>query len=193
MLTKKKECQYNCPDELVVERSIRDILATIGIPDTDAETMATPLRVAKAWTEMLRGYEEPDFTATSFPTKFKGMVVRKGIPFTSLCAHHMIPYSGTVDIGIIYNSRKLGISKIIRLIQWKCARLSSQEELTEELVDMFNKIIKPKGVMIIMSAFHGCEACRGVKVGNVPTITSWFSGVFKDTAPRAEFMTLISR
>jgi GTP cyclohydrolase I len=183
----------NCPNEILVGNSIKMILNSMHIPPNHPEFKRTPMRVASAWTEMMRGYKPPDFELTTFPTTYKGMVVRKGIPFISLCAHHIIPYSGTVDFGYIPNGNKLGISKIIRFVQWKSAVLSSQEELTQELCEDFNKMVKPKGVMVVMSALHGCEACRGVKVGNVPTITSWFMGVFKDKEPREEFMFLIQK
>lgn len=185
--------KIQCPNELVVAASITAILHSMKVPRAHPEFKRTPLRVGKAWAEMMRGYNKPDFELTAFPTTYKGMVVRKNIPIISLCAHHIIPYSGTVDFGYIPNGKKLGISKIIRFVQWKCAVMSSQEELTQEICEEFYKLVNPKGVMIVMTALHGCEACRGVKVGNVPTITSWFMGVFREKEPREEFMFLIQK
>ena len=155
------------------------------------ECRETPGRSANAMLELLKGYQPPDFKFTTFPTNYKGMLVRAPIPFTSVCAHHVLPYTGHAYVGIIYNKKKLGISKIIRAVQYWAARLTSQEELTQFMVEQFDKIIKPKGVIVVLKAFHLCEGIRGVKVPNVETTTSWYVGVFEKDSTRNEFYSLI--
>jgi GTP cyclohydrolase I len=124
---------------------------------------------------------------TTFPTTYQGMLVRDSIPFSSVCAHHIIPYIGVAHIGIIYDGRKLGLSKFIRAIQHWSAILSSQEELTQTIVEKFDSLLKPKGVIVVMTANHLCEAIRGIRVPNVATTTSWFSGAFEKHETRSEF------
>jgi len=159
----------------------------------DSEMEETPIRVAKAWIELIRGYSKPDFNMTAFPTKVEGMLVRPDIPFTSICAHHMLPYSGKCHVGLIYKDKKLGISKIIRAVQYWSARFTSQEELTDYIANQFDIIIKPIGVMVVTEAYHTCESIRGVRVPNVPTKYAVIRGAFKEIATRDEFYKLIGR
>lgn len=171
-----------------IEKAYQDILHIIVDQDWDSEELErTPQRAAAGLLEMLRGYNKPDFKMTTFPTKYEGMVIKDSIPFASVCAHHIIPYVGIAHVGLIYKDRKLGISKIIRAVQHWSAVLSSQEELTQDIINNFVKLLDPKGVIVVMTANHFCEAIRGVKVPNVATTTSWFSGVFKEVATRHEF------
>ena len=157
---------------------------------SDPEMRDTPRRFADAWWEMTRGYREgPD--CTMFPTDYDGIIVRCGIPFTSICAHHTLPYTGQIDFAYVPGERKIGISKIIRLVQWAAARFTSQEELSDMIVAEFEKAVHPKGVFVVIGALHGCEALRGVRVAGVPTGTSAVAGVFRErpeARAEAEFL-----
>jgi GTP cyclohydrolase IA len=175
--------------------AVRTILIAMG-EDPDREgLMETPLRVARAYKEWFRGYEEPSFRMTMFDTDYGGLVVRKAIPFQSFCEHHMAMYKGTIDFGYIPNGKMVGLSKIPRLFQHKASILSSQEMLTDLLVDEFEAMFpegnKPVGTIVVVTARHSCESSRGIKV-DAPTITSSVRGKFKqDLAPRDEFLSLI--
>lgn len=152
----------------------------------------TPKRVAKAWREWTRGYGPVPFEVKAFPTKYKGMLARKGIPFQSFCEHHMAIYQGVVHFAYIPNGKAIGLSKIIRLLQHWSARFTIQEDLTDDLFSRFQKLLKTKNVAIVISAFHSCESTRGVRVGNVPTITSKMGGSFaKNMATRDEFYRVV--
>jgi GTP cyclohydrolase IA len=154
---------------------------------SDPEMEETPDRVLRAWAELFSGGEPLNGRMTVFPTRYTGIIARPGIPVVSVCAHHLAPYVGTVDVAYIANGKKLGISKIIRYVQHYSRVPSSQEELTESLVDGFVKLVHPKGVMLVFRAFHMCEATRGVRVANVPTVTSSVRGAFRTKpAARAE-------
>jgi len=160
----------------------------------DPEMVDTPRRVAESLRELTRGYDPPDFTFTIFPTTYKGIVTIPDIPFNSLCAHHILPYIGKAHVGIIYNGKKLGLSKFIRGVQYWSARLTSQEELTQFIHKQLTNIMKPKGLAIVIEANHMCESLRGIKVPNVPTITAEYSGPFlKDSKTRDEFLRLIGK
>jgi len=185
------------PGRLPMTSHIRFILDRI-CPNwqDDPEMEETPRRVAESYRELTRGYDPPDFKFTLFPTTSKGMVVRRDIPFSSLCAHHLLPYVGKVHIGILYNGSKLGISKLVRGVQYWSARLTSQEELTLYILKELTKVVKPapKGVAVITEANHMCEALRGIKVPDVPTIIAEYSGPFmKDPKTRDEFLRLIGK
>ncbi len=162
-----------------IEKLIFQLLENVGENPKRAGLVKTPARVARAWKEWTAGYAPFPHSLTLFSTNFDGIIARKGIPFASTCEHHLAHYSGTIDFGYIPNKQMLGISKIIRLIQHYCARLTVQEDLTKDLVEKFEVAVKPKGMIIKISAFHSCESSRGVSMPNVPTITFLATGIFK--------------
>jgi GTP cyclohydrolase IA len=158
----------------------------------DPEMADTPRRVLDGWRELLSGGGDYD-DWTVFDTKYTGILARVGVPVTAVCAHHLLAYRGVIHFAYIPDGKKLGISKIIRFLQHRCRVPSSQEELTDALVDEFAEVVKPRGVMLTFIAEHSCESDRGVRVSGVKTETSVVRGVFKDDpAAREEAKWLFS-
>ena len=179
-----------------LEKHFKEILEIIGEDPNREGLVETPLRVAKAYTEWFKGYREgPEYKL--FTSKYSGIVIKKDIPFTSFCEHHIAMYSGFIDFGYIPNGKVTGISKIIRRFQHIASKLTIQEDLTEELINDFHSKVKPKGSIIIVKALHSCEGSRGVKVPNVPTITSSVRGNFlkpeAGKTPKEEFLKIIGK
>jgi len=179
-----------------LEKHFKEILEIIGEDPTREGLVETPLRVAKAYMEWFKGYEEgPKYKL--FTTEYAGMVIKKNIPFTSFCEHHIAMYRGFINFGYIPNGKVTGISKIIRRFQHISSKLTIQENLTEELINDFETQVKPKGSIIIIEALHSCEGSRGVKVPNVPTITSSVRGCFlkpeAGKTPKEEFLKIIGK
>jgi len=162
----------------MVQEGVEMILDGIGIDRFESETVDTSKRVAKMWKEITVGYDEPKFKLTTFPTTYTGIVAKSSIPFFSICKHHTVFYVGKIDFAYMPKREKLGISKIIRLLQHYSKQLTSQEELTDFLVDKFMNLVKCKGCFIRLTALHFCEGLRGIRVPNVPTITNAVRGIF---------------
>lgn len=175
-----------------IESCIRDLLLAIGEKPLRSGLKDTPARTAKAWKEWTRGYKPFPQKIVLFPVSFKGLVVRKGIPFSSTCEHHLAQYTGTIDFGYIPDKQVIGISKIIRILQHYSARLTIQEQLTDDLLEKFVTMVKPKGAIIKLTGLHTCEGTRGVRTPNVPTITTAAYGVLKkDTQAARRFYSLV--
>lgn len=179
-----------------LEKRFKEILEIIGEDPTREGLVETPMRIAKAYTEWFRGYTEgPKYKL--FTSKYSGIVIKKNIPFTSFCEHHVAMYNGFINFGYIPNGKVTGISKIIRRFQHISSKLTIQEDLTEELIDDFYSKVQPKGCIIIVEALHSCEGSRGVKVPNVPTITSSVRGNFlkpeAGKTPKEEFLRIIGK
>lgn len=175
-----------------VTRLIEKLLKEIGDNPDREGLLETPERVAKAYNEWFRGYGPVDFDVKRFTTKYEGLIVRPGIPFQSFCEHHMARYAGVIHFAYIPNGSCIGLSKIIRLAQHWTAKLSIQEDLTDEILANYQMILGTDDVAVVISALHSCESTRGVKVSNVPTMTAKLSGRFM-TEPmlRDEFYKLI--
>lgn len=142
----------------------------------------TPKRVAKAYFELLGGYEiDPSIHYKKFESNgFSEMVTATNIDFYSLCEHHMIPFFGKVNIGYIPNGHVLGLSKFARIVDVFARRLQTQENLTKQILESINEHMQPKGVVVQIQAKHMCVSMRGVKNQGFETITTMKSGVFND-------------
>lgn len=155
---------------------------------------ATPQRAAKAILEMTDGYE---VDVAGLFTVFEGngydeMVIERGIPFVSLCEHHMLPFTGHAHVAYIPNGKVVGLSKLVRLVDAFSRRLQIQERMTMQIADALNEHLNPQGVAVVAEAEHSCMSCRGVRRPGVVAVTSRLTGLLKDDArARAEALALM--
>ena len=155
----------------------------------------TPMRAAKAMKFLTEGYEKDPkqiLQSAMFSEDYNEMVIVKDIELYSLCEHHMLPFFGKAHIAYIPNGKIVGLSKIPRIVDVFSRRLQVQERLTEQILDCINDTLKPKGVAVVIEAYHMCMMMRGVQKQNSTTTTSGFRGTFKETDTRNEFLKLIS-
>ncbi len=167
---------------------IKDLLKDLGIKDEEILNN-TP----KRWLRFLESYTLPfkdEFTDfKTFPTSSDDMVIAE-THFWSICEHHLLPYFGKVYFGYIPIDKVLGISKIVRFIQFISKKPSIQEGLTQEIVDKLHKQANAQGSMVLMKGFHTCVASR---YSNGWMITSAIRGLFReDKSLKEEFLKLVS-
>lgn len=155
----------------------------------------TPSRVCKALREMTEGVGQDVGAILSkrFELSHDELVLIKDIPFTSLCEHHMLPFSGIAHVAYVPSGGKVvGLSKLARLVQCFAKRLQVQERMTGQIADAVQEHLEPLGSACIVSAEHSCLACRGARLPGVSFVTSALRGVLKgDSSARAELMALI--
>ncbi len=149
----------------------------------------TPERVVRFYREFL---SPPEFELTVFDAEDADeMIVQSNIPFSSLCEHHMAPFTGTGTIAYIPNGKIVGLSKLARTLDRFSRRLQNQERLTTQVADYLSEHLNPKGVAVLLRARHSCMELRGIKVHDTWTTTSCLRGYFKDDhRTREEFMRL---
>ena len=111
---------------------------------------------------------------------FDDMVIVKGIDFGSHCEHHMVPITGVAHVAYWPTEKVVGISKLARVVDIFAKRLVSQENMTRDIVNALNENLKPKGIAVIIEADHQCMSSRGVNKPGSSTVTSLFTGIFKD-------------
>lgn len=173
-----------------IEPLIKELLILIG-EDPEREGLKdTPKRVAKMYDEIFAGYHTPVPNLKTFTSVNNSMLVKTGIKVYSHCEHHSASMLLTVSFAYIPDGKVVGISKIIRLIEWCAARLVIQENLTENVINEFEKQVSPKGCMCIITGIHLCESMRGIKKEN-KTTTSAISGVFRKHTVRTEALALM--
>jgi GTP cyclohydrolase I len=177
-------------DVRVAEAATRSLLESLGVDlDTD-ETRDTPRRFVAMLTELLT----PDSVElTTFPNEgYDELVLACDIPFSSLCAHHLLPFSGVAHVGYIPGDRIIGLSKLARIVQFYAKALQVQERLTMQVADCLSEHLEPKGVGVVMVADHSCMSIRGAEAHGASTVTSAVRGLVRSQEKtRAEFFSLV--
>ncbi|MGH9127455.1 MAG: GTP cyclohydrolase I FolE [Acidimicrobiales bacterium] len=171
--------------------AVSDLLDALGVNSNRDGLIQTPARVARAYAELLT----PDpFEATTFANEegYDELVVVRDIAFSSLCEHHLLPFSGVAHVGYLPGERLLGLSKLARVVTHFSRRLQVQERLTTQVADWLCDTLHPKGVGVVLEATHACMSLRGARAAGSVTLTSALGGsVRDDERTRAEFFSLV--
>lgn len=169
-------------NKVIIKQSVQTFLQAIEPSKlNDDIVFNTPERVAKSWLEMLGGYEIDDKTLyKTFPADNNNLVVVKNIEFTSICEHHLLPFSGVISMGYIPNGKVLGLSKFARIVNCFARRLQLQEKLVNDIAKSIQTNLEVKDLFIVAEAKHSCMACRGVNQRASSTLTFFASGKFRD-------------
>lgn len=164
-------------------------------------THDTPKRVAKAYRDLLAGYNDDPAVhlARQFESDgedasaYDGIVVLRDVELYSLCEHHMLPFVGRAHVAYIPNgNRVVGISKLARVVEVFARRFQVQERLTAQIADAIETHLEPRGVAVMIEAEHFCIRMRGVGKQNSVMVTSDLRGAFRDeAAAREEFFHLV--
>ena len=178
-----------------IKDAVRVILRAVG-EDPDREgLLETPRRVAKMYAEMFEGLtlDPARHLEVTFPEAYDEIVLVRDINFTSMCEHHLLPFTGVAHVAYLPNGRVTGLSKLARVVEEVSRRPQVQERMTQVIADLVESKLDSKGVAVVIQAEHSCMSIRGVKKHGASTVTSALRGVFKtNQASRAEVMTLIT-
>ena len=179
-----------------VQELVRELLAAIGEDPTRAGLVETPRRVADMYAELFEGAESDpgQHLTVTFEEGHDEMVMVRDIPFTSLCEHHLVPFTGLAHLAYLPGpeGRITGLSKMARLVEGFARRLQVQERMTTQIADAMERVMTPRGSIVVIEAEHFCMSMRGVKKPGSTTVTSAVRGVFRDDpAYRAEALQYI--
>ncbi|MGI8707010.1 MAG: GTP cyclohydrolase I FolE [Actinomycetota bacterium] len=179
------------PDRVKAEAAAANLLEALGVDLSAPDLQDTPRRIAAMYEELLT---PKPFNPTTFPNDdgYDELVLAKNIPFTSLCAHHALPFSGVAHVGYLPGERILGLSKVARIVHYFSRSLQVQERLTKQIADWLETELKPRGVGVVLEAEHMCMTIRGVQAAGSKTVTSTMYGLLRErVATRQEFLSLI--
>jgi GTP cyclohydrolase I len=186
------------PSREEAEKAVRTLLRWAG-DDPDREGLRdTPKRVARAYQDWFRGYNEDpmEYMRRTFEEVdgYDEMIVLRDISFESHCEHHMAPIIGKAHVGYLPRNKVVGISKLARVVEAFARRFQVQEAMTAQIANCIQEVLKPKGVGVVVEAVHQCMTTRGIHKEGVALITSQLVGDFReDSRTRAEFLGIIGR
>jgi GTP cyclohydrolase I len=184
------------PSREEAEAAVRTLLRWAGDNPEREGLLDTPKRVVKAYEHLYQGYaDDPaDYLETVFEEVegYNDIVVLRDIEFHSHCEHHMLPFFGKVHVAYYPKNGVIGLSKFARVVDTFARRLQTQEALTAQIAAAIEDSGATRGVALLVEAEHMCVAMRGVSKQGVSTVTSLFTGVFKeDPAEQVKFMSLV--
>jgi GTP cyclohydrolase IA len=184
------------PSREQAEAAVRTLIAYAGDDPAREGLLDTPRRVASAYDELFGGYRESpvDVLERTFSETggYDDLVLVRDIPFHSHCEHHMMPFFGKAHVAYMPVERVVGLSKLARLIDVYARRLQTQEHLTSQIAAAIEEILKPRGVAVMLEAEHMCMSLRGVEKPGSQTVTTQFTGLFRDEpGEQVRFITLV--
>lgn len=199
MEVRKPSAHLMIEPRAAIEENVYQILLNVGEnPERDG-LLRTPHRVAKMYEELLEGYAQ-DVTSIINGAMFEveygeeEMIVVADIEYSSMCEHHMLPFTGKAHVAYIPGEKVVGLSKIPRVVDMFARRLQVQERLTNEIADALESAIDPSGIIVLLEGQHSCASLRGVKKHGVNMMTTAKRGVFKtDNQLRGEFFRMIGK
>ncbi len=184
------------PSREQAEEAVRTLIAYAGDNPGREGVLDTPKRVIDAYEEIYLGYREcpaevldRTFSETA---GYDDFVLVKDIGFNSHCEHHMMPFFGKAHVAYMPTERVVGLSKLARLVDVYARRLQTQEHMTSQIATAIDEILKPRGVAVLLEAEHMCMSLRGVEKLGALTVTTHFTGAFRDaSSEQVRFMTLL--
>jgi GTP cyclohydrolase I len=189
------EAEQKRPSREAAMEAVRTLIAWAGDDPEREGLQDTPARVVDAYREWFSGYDQ--CPATELTRVFEDvngyddMVMLKQIDVESHCEHHIAPFLGKAYVAYLPTEAVVGISKIARVVEIFAKRLQTQETMTSQIAEAINDTLKPRGVAVLIDAEHQCMSTRGVHHKDVTTVTTQFTGAFKDDADlRNRFLKL---
>lgn len=179
-----------------IEDAVRTILKAVGEDPERDGLLDTPRRVARMYAEMFAGlHSDPArHLHVTFPEEYDEIVLVRDIPFTSMCEHHLLPFTGVAHVAYIPNGCVTGLSKLARVVEEVARRPQVQERMTQTIADMLESELDCTGAAVVIQAEHSCMSIRGIRKHGSSTVTSALRGVFKtNQSSRAEVLSLINQ
>ena len=194
--TTPASAQPQRPSREEAEAAVKTLIAWTGDNPARPGLLDTPRRVVSAFEEFYAGYgQRPDEalerTFEEVGT-YDDLVLVRDIPFYSHCEHHMVPFVGKAHVAYFPIEKVVGLSKLARVVDVFARRLQTQERLTSDIVTAIDDALKPRGIAVVLEAEHQCMTLRGVQKHGASTVTTQFTGIFRDDpAEQQRFLSLL--
>ena len=186
------------PSREQAEAAVKTLLSWAGDDVTREGLKDTPKRVVNAYNDWFSGYDnDPEtFLKKTFSETegYDEIIMLRDIRIESHCEHHIAPFIGSAHVAYLPNKRVVGISKLARVTNIFAKRLQVQEKLTAQIAGCIQKVLKPRGVAVVIEAQHECMTTRGINAPGISMVTSQLLGKFRtDSSTRREFYSMINQ
>ncbi|KAL3688625.1 hypothetical protein R1sor_014934 [Riccia sorocarpa] len=116
------------------------------------------------------------------------------LPLSSLCEHHLLPFSGVAHVGYLGGKGKLERLLVLKIVRMFSRRLQVQERLTRQIAESIASLADFPWIMVVVEANHMCIVSRGAeKLGSTTATVATVGKLANDGALRAAFLKTISK
>ncbi len=180
----------------IIESHFQDIMLTLGLDLSDDSLRGTPHRVAKMFVSEIFGglnpENKPEARVFENSYQYGEMLVEKNISLHTTCEHHFLPIVGKAHVAYISTGTVIGLSKINRIVDYYARRPQVQERLTRQIAEELKRVLNTEDVAVVIDAKHFCVAARGIQDTDSSTLTSEYSGRFREVSMRKEFLQYVT-
>lgn len=159
--------------------SLLDIIPATELEDPGLDIRNTPARVHRMMRdELLASYQPGSFqklcdTFTCFESDGQDALVFLGsVEFSSMCAHHVLPFVGQAYVAYVPDKKIVGLSKLARVVEHYSRMLQIQERMTRQIADFVFEKAEAKFAVCMLDSAHYCMRCRGVKQQTARMVTT---------------------
>lgn len=164
------------PARAEVEQAVRTLIAWAGDDPERPGLQSTPYRVAEAFEELFAGYRADPVSLlrrSLMASDNSGqLVLLRAIRFVSFCEHHLLPFTGHVDIGYVPRHHVVGLGALAAAVDAVTRRLQIQERITDQIAAAIAEALDPVGLAVVVRAEHQCLAARGPRKEGARLVTS---------------------
>jgi GTP cyclohydrolase I len=164
------------PGRAEVEQAVRTLIAWAGDDPERPGLQSTPQRVADAFGELFSGYQADPVSllrASLIAADTGGqLVLLRRVRFVSFCEHHLLPFTGHVDVGYVPRRHAVGLGAMAAAVDAVARRLQIQERITDQIASAIAEALDPMGIAVVVRAEHQCLAARGARKPGAQLVTS---------------------
>lgn len=175
--------------------AVGELLRALGLDPSSEQLAQTPARVVETFAEFFSGVESDPAAFLADPIAVRehtgDAVALRDIEFRSVCEHHLLPFDGVAHIAYLPAAQVVGLSALPRVVAALAARPQVQERLGEQICEVIERELAPRGVLVMLQARHGCLADRGVQQTHSRVVTLASRGELRAPGPRREALQLL--
>lgn len=142
------------------EQHLAAALTALGFVG-DPELGESPARLADWLSEFTPG--APLSPLSLFDAPGPDLVCLRGLPFYSICAHHLLPFFGTATVAYLPGAKVAGLGSVPRLLRELARRPQLQERLGAQLAETLLSEAGAIAVGVCLEARQMCMELRGAE------------------------------
>ena len=189
-------------DSARIAAAVSEILLAIGEDPSRPGLVDTPARVADAYREFFSGVgtDAAALLDERIDARREGLdeasdtgdlVLIRDIAFRSICEHHLLPFTGVAHVAYAPGERIVGLGRLALVVATLASRPQLQERLTEEIAEVLETGLRPRGVLVVLDSVQQCLTTRGARQPGTTTVTMASRGSLADPIERAGVLALI--
>ena len=171
------------------ESYVGEIFTALGMDLAAPGTRETPRRFLQALRDATAGYDGDPKLRTAFPSERPPRRRRLAqpdhrradrLPRPVRAPRASVPRRRTRRVR--RRAEIIGISKLTRLVRLYARRFTVQERVGEQIADLLDELVQPRGVAVRLEAAHLCTQMRGVAEEGSRTVTTFWRGLYDERA-----------